>query len=81
MVNGLYILGLIIGITVVYIFATMGVAAILTHGESDSSYMFFCAWLIGLAAFIVVSMSALDAKGFIHLNSKPIVEETQSEQV
>ena len=80
MIHGLYVLGLILGITVVYIFATMGVAAILTHGESDSSYMFFCAWLIGLAAFIVVSMSALDAKGFIHLN-KPIVEETQSEQV
>lgn len=80
MIHGLYILGLILGITVVYIFATMGSAAILTHGESDSSYMFFCAWLIGLAAFIVVTMSALNSKGLLN-DRTPVTEETQSEQV
>lgn len=68
MINTLSILGLVIGIALLYSAATLLIAMLATIGDSNFELTFAVAWIIGIAAFVIVSMAALDAKGFIDID-------------
>ena len=68
MINTLSILGLVVGITLLYSAATLLIGMLVTIDEQDAGLMFTVAWIVGIAAFVIVSMAALDAKGFIDID-------------
>lgn len=60
----LYKVGIVVGIIVVYAFATLGLAAVITFsqdGPSDATGFF--GWLIGLVAFVVLAVFTLEKFG------------------
>ena len=68
MINTLSILGLVVGIALLYSAATLLFGMLVTIEEQDVGLMFAVAWIVGIVAFVIVSMAALDAKGFIDIN-------------
>lgn len=68
MINTLSIIGLVVGIMVIYSAATLSFGLLVTLDEQDKSVMFFMSWFVGMVAFVIVSMAALDAKGFIDID-------------
>ncbi len=54
-----YKIGVIIGIAVIYGFATMGLAALFTITDSDEVMTPVLAWIIGGIAFIVLAIFTL----------------------
>jgi len=83
MINTLSILGLVIGIALLYSAATLLFGMLVTIGEKDFGFTFAVAWIVGIAAFVIVSMAALDAKGFIDIDGSSanvmITEETSDD--
>lgn len=68
MINTLSILGLVVGIALLYSAATLLFGMLVTIDEQDVGLMFAVAWIVGIVAFVIVSMAALDAKGFIDID-------------
>lgn len=54
-----YKIGVVIGIAVIYGFATMGLAALFTITDSDEVMTPVLAWIIGGIAFIVLAIFTL----------------------
>lgn len=67
MINTLSIIGLVVGIILLYSAATLLIGMLVTIEEQDVGLMFAVAWIVGIVAFVIVSMAALDAKGFIDI--------------
>ena len=59
----LYKVGIVVGIIVVYAFATLGLAAVITFGQDDPEATGFFGWLIGLVAFVVLAVFTLEKFG------------------
>lgn len=68
MINTLSIIGLVLGIAFLYSAVTLLIAMLATIGDSNFELTFAVAWLVGAVAFVIVSMAALDAKGFIDID-------------
>ena len=68
MINTLSILGLVVGIALLYSAATLLIGMLVTIDEQDVGLTFAVAWIVGIVAFVIVSMAALDAKGFIDID-------------
>lgn len=83
MINTLSILGLVVGITLLYSAATLLIGMLVTIDKKDFGFTFAVAWIVGIAAFVIVSMAALDAKGFIDIDGSSangmITEETSDD--
>ena len=67
MINTLSIIGLVVGIALLYSAATLLFGMLATIGDSNFELTFAVAWIVGIVAFVIVSMAALDAKGFIDI--------------
>lgn len=65
MINTLSIIGLVVGIALLYSAVTIALGMLATIDEKDVGLAFAVAWIVGIVAFVIVSMAALDAKGFI----------------
>lgn len=68
MINTLSIIGLVVGIALLYSAATLLIGMLATIDAKDVGLMFSIAWIVGIVAFVIVSMAALDAKGFIDID-------------
>lgn len=83
MINTLSIIGLIVGIALLYSVATLALGMLATIDDKDFGLTFLVAWVAGVVAFVIVSMAALDAKGFIDIDGSStnvmITEETKDD--
>lgn len=83
MINTLSILGLVVGIALLYSAATLLFGMLVTIDEKDFGLMFFIAWFVSVIAFVIVSMMLLDAKGYITMGESSvnteIIEETSDD--
>ena len=78
----LYHTGIVVGLIVVYLLATMGVGCLLTLSKDpDGIGGVVAGYVIGLVAFIFVTMELLEAKGYWDLPQSQIVEEIETEVV
>lgn len=68
MINTLSIIGLVVGIALLYSAVTIALGMLATIDEKDVGLAFAVAWIVGIVAFVIVSMAALDAKGFIDID-------------
>ena len=68
MINTLSVIGLVVGIILLYSAATLLIGMLATINEQDVGLMFAIAWIVGIVAFVIVSVAALDAKGFIDID-------------
>ena len=61
--NGIYKLGVVVGILVIYVLATFGIATVVTATEEDYGLTCFCAWLVGVLAFLMLAVFTLEKFG------------------
>lgn len=54
-----YKIGVVIGIAVIYGFATIGLALLITINDNDEITTPVCAWIIGGIAFMVLAIFTL----------------------
>ena len=61
--NGVYKIGVVVGVLFIYSLATLGVATIFTAKEGDAGFTFGIAWLIGMVEFLVLATYTLEKFG------------------
>ena len=74
--NGIYKLGIVIGIIVIYCLVTFCIATIATISDNDVGITFAVAWVIGVLLFVGLSVIYLDERGMWDL---PVKNETAIE--
>ena len=74
--NGIYKLGIVIGIIVIYCLVTFCIATIATINQNDVGITFAVAWVIGVLFFLGLSVIYLDERGMWNL---PVKNETAIE--
>ena len=64
--NNLYMIGVTVGIIVVYSFVTLGLGAFIASiSDGDIDMALFIAWMIGLVAFLVLAVFTLENFGLL----------------
>ena len=80
--SNLYHTGLVIGLIVVYLLATLGIGSLLTLSKDDDGIGGLVAgYVCGLLAFIFVTTMLLDEKGYWDLPQPQIIEEIETEVI
>lgn len=80
--SNLYHIGLVIGLIIVYLLVTFGIAAVLNFlhdPDLDSNDFVIIAYIVGIFIFLFLSTQLLDEKGCWNLPQLQIIEELETE--